>query len=593
MNKAKAMAIVIVLMAVVGLMSGCTPDELKGTLIENVPPIIYFTNLPLGDSVYTSNARIYWYGEDEDGRVVAFYYFVAEETAVGGDPDAYIENVLDTTGIDRWTMTGDTYVEVRLIASFNETDTIPQFLFVKCQDDAGAFSSSTIYLYLSRVNRLPETYLTILPGMDTLGNVTPVWCLPDTNALWNGLDFAWEGKDTLDFPEGAPDFEYEWKIFGPYDSSLYDASLDTIYLGIADTTTDMLLIASCDASDSGYLRRGLDGVMEACEDPWVLDKDVTITNFPTGCYIFTARVRDDALVPDSTAAWGAFMTVMPLWMTEPGSVRDVMLIRATQFRNAPTLGGYPQRTDTAGTANYPDSVLKFYNEMLAGAGYDTLLNMDVFGSTDQVALGEEDYPGITDLAKHRLIIFDNMDYNTQELKLTQYFTYPLADYLNVGGKIWVIGRQSYISSPPNYAGYSDFESESIAFLFFDLSAARYTQASILIGDTVEFVGARSVDSDFGDLVIDPVRTAEMLQHGINKVEVLIRNSNLSSTIFTYEAANPDTMVQFQFSPCAVRYNPIHHIFKTSYFSFPLYMMDNSAGAVQATFTNMLAWFLEE
>ena len=594
MNKAKILALTIALVAIVGLLIGCTPDKLEGSLVGNVPPEIHFTNLPLGDSVYTSNARIYWYGEDEDGRVVSYYYYVVQASQVGGDPENYINTVLDTTSIADWTSTQDTYVEVRLIASYNETDTIPQYLFVKCQDDGGAFSTSTIYLFLSRVNRLPETYLKVVPGLDTLGLVHPVWCLPDTNAIWDGLDFAWEGKDTLDFPDNPPDFEYEWKIFGPYDTSFYDANLLSIDLTIADTSSDLLLVASCADNDDGYIRTDDGSVIGDCENTWVFDKDVTILNLPTGCYIFTVRVRDDALVPDTSAAWGTFVSYMPVWESDPDSARDVLLLRATQFRQIPStsLRGYPNATDTAGTANYPDSVLNFYNQMLMGAGYDELDSTDIFGDTGQNALPPESFPTIADLARHRMIIFDDMDYNIQELQESQLFTGPLADYLVIGGKVWVIGRQSFIPGSFGSAGYLDFAAQSPAYLYFDLSGATYAQRN-LSGDSAEFIGAGSVNDDYADLMIDPSRTAQMQQHGVNKVEVLVRSSNASSTIFTYRAANPDTMEQFQFAPCAVRFYPNHHVFKSSYFSFPLYMMDNSSGAVQQTFTNMLTWFLED
>ena len=110
MNKAKILALTIALVAIVGLLIGCTPDKLEGSLVGNVPPEIHFTNLPLGDSVYTSNARIYWYGEDEDGRVVSYYYYVVQASQVGGDPENYINTVLDTTSIADWTSTQDTYV---------------------------------------------------------------------------------------------------------------------------------------------------------------------------------------------------------------------------------------------------------------------------------------------------------------------------------------------------------------------------------------------------------------------------------------------------------------------------------------------------
>jgi len=83
-----------------------------------------------------------------------------------------------------------------------------------------------------------------------------------------------------------------------------------------------------------------------------------------------------------------------------------------------------------------------------------------------------------------------------------------------------------------------------------------------------------------------------MQIGITKVEGLARYSTVSKTIFVYNAINPDTSTQHG-RPIAVRYYPDNGIFKTSYFSFPLYLMDNSEGQVQQVFDVMLSWFLNE
>jgi hypothetical protein len=110
---------------------------------------------------------------------------------------------------------------------------------------------------------------------------------------------------------------------------------------------------------------------------------------------------------------------------------------------------------------------------------------------------------------------------------------------------------------------------------------------------VEFIGATSTHDGYGNLVFDSTRTFQLKQYGINKVEAFTRNTIFSHTLYTYVARNPDAMPDFQYRPCALRYAPEHGVFKTSYFSFPLYLMDDSNGDVQAIFTDMLDWFLNE
>ena len=114
-------------------------------------------------------------------------------------------------------------------------------------------------------------------------------------------------------------------------------------------------------------------------------------------------------------------------------------------------------------------------------------------------------------------------------------------------------------------------------------------------DTAEFAGAVSAGNNMPDLTIDTMKTLLMGQYGLNKVEVFRRNNdNLEGNyvgLYEYHATLPDTMLNFEGMPIAERYYPNHHVFKTSYFSFPLLMMDNSDGQVQDIFTNMLEWFL--
>lgn len=574
---------------------GCTPDKLGGLVKENQPPTLSFTNLPFADSVFTSNALIYWYGVDSDGQVVNYYYIVVLDSLVGGDPEAYIANVLDTLSIDQWVETSSTDANIQMYAADNEVDMLHQYLFVKCVDDAGAYSN-TLYYSLFRLNRLPQTYLDLLPGNYSPENndtvfTNPVWSLPDTNALWKGLTFTWNGEDTLDFPDGAPDFQYSWVLYGPFDISHYDTAAHIIDLTLDDMTEDSIRAYSCADYSSG-IDFPLPGEgFSGCTDRWVWDKTITAKNLATGCYLFTVVVRDDAQVPDTSAAWGTFATVMPAWDESPYEAKDIMLLRATRYYTN-NRAGYPQETTNPADPNvyYPDSLLDFYVDMIMGAGYSIDPDSDVFGTLG--ILQEADLPTMFDLAKYRMIIFDDMNWDRRHLGPdgTGPFIEPLKNYLRAGGKIWVLGRQTLDPTGAGESGPSNFDNASIAFNFFDLSSAIYAMPDL--SDSAEFRGAASVMSGYSDLQISPERTMQMGgQYGLNKVEVLVRYSVNSTTLFTYRAANPDTMQAFEYMPCAVRYYPENHVYKTSYFSFPLYMMDNSDGQVQTVFTDMLHWFL--
>jgi len=441
---------------------------------------------------------------------------------------------------------------------------------------------------------LDDTYY-----IDSLGSewvVTDlVWSLADTNALWEGFEITWNGDDTLDFPDDQPDFQYIWKMYGPYDISAFDDSLNFINLSLSDTTANSLYAFSCSESDSGYY----DASQWPNDSVWVWNQMADFVGVPTGCYIFTVMVRDDSEVEDTSVAWGTFACVMPKWIEEPDSVKDILIIQATQYKQG-TVGASgwpleyvfaPDDTLHIDTLHFPTLDTCFYRNMIDSSGSYTY---SIFGepSINPNFSGPTDLPSPLDLAYFKMVIFDDMDYLDRDLGVEDEdpFITVLRNYLNAGGKAWVIGRQSFINMNGNEFGPKDFDASSLAVDYFDLSSAYYARMSF--GDSAEFVGATSVYSDYNTLDIDPDKTLLLQQYGLNKVEVFVRYTT-SVPLFTYQAAQPDTMQNFHDMPCALRFTPDHEVFKTSYFSFPLFMMDNSNGYVQEIFTDMLDWFLNE
>ncbi|GEM_PF-1682937 len=609
------LALGIVLLSVSALIFNCAPESLKGILVENELPIISFSNIPWEDSTFSSSAVVSWYGIDSDGLIIAYYYKVVLADSIPGAPDDdsvayYADFVLtDTTliSLDEWIMTDSSSCTVQLFASEDTTEILRQYIFIRCQDDAGDFSE-IIYFNLFRANHIPQTILGLLPGnyIETIGDeeyiyTEPVWSLPDTTELWSGFSISWEGQDTLDFPEGPPDFQYEWKLYGPYDTAYYDADNDTILFSIDDVSEDSIYFMSCGSNDYGFVY-GADAA--SCDDPWVWSKGETATALPTGVYLFSVRVRDDANVPDPTVAWGTFICIVPEFITNPDLTNDVLIIRATQYRSGiGSQGGWPYEDVIVGddTLNFPTLVMGFYSQMIDSAENNytyTIYGDSAIGGSNAAV----DIPPMSVLSTHKMVIIDDMDYLGIDLgsAISDPLVNVLEDYLSVGGKAWVIGRQSFMTQVGNNSGHYDFEPASLAVDFFDLSSAFYAEMDFDgfdedegIFTKVEFIQATSVYTGYEDLPTDSAQTVQLLQNGLNKVEAFVRNTARSRTLFTYEAAQPDTMTDFQYKPVALRFEPEHGLFKTSYFSFPLYMMDNSNGDVQTVFTDMLSWFLTE
>lgn len=280
------------------------------------------------------------------------------------------------------------------------------------------------------------------------------------------------------------------------------------------------------------------------------------------------------------------MVVEPVWISNPGETRDVLLSQATEFYNT-GLAGYPLRNNPQ---NFPDSLVNFYTEMVESAGYtisiyDTARNNQNFAPPIPVPV----------LAKFRMVIVDNLDFSKPDLKdpiASNDYCGTFSDYLAIGGKIWVIGRQSFcaaLSTSPT-PQREDFIAQGLAYQYFNLSGASYGPLNTT--PVAEFNRAKSIVPAFENIGIDSLRCSQIRQFGISKVEVLERVGGLSQSLFTFGSINPDTS-RYENLPIAVRFEPSSHLYKTAYFSFPLYLMDNSEGKVQHIFDVMLAWFLED
>src|SRR4030042_976267 len=68
--------ILVIFFLCVLILSGCGKLERKGTPPANVPPNVYFADVPPESTYFSVNPRIYWYGTDIDGFITAYQYAV-------------------------------------------------------------------------------------------------------------------------------------------------------------------------------------------------------------------------------------------------------------------------------------------------------------------------------------------------------------------------------------------------------------------------------------------------------------------------------------------------------------------------------------
>ena len=83
------------------ILSGCT-DTLKGDITANVPPTVYFVNIPPDSSSFSHNPEVYWFGTDPDGQIEYYRYLVCT-FAEGGATAAAARDWADGMDDTSWT----------------------------------------------------------------------------------------------------------------------------------------------------------------------------------------------------------------------------------------------------------------------------------------------------------------------------------------------------------------------------------------------------------------------------------------------------------------------------------------------------------
>jgi hypothetical protein len=538
MRKKNAILLLILGASVAALVvfQGCDPYKLEGTRVGNNAPTMQWADVPQDSMAHSSNPTLQWYGTDNDGQVMDYQFVVLLKETV----DSYggpAEMAADFPSEIEWTSLGTvTSAVIPLFASEDTAEFVEQYVFMRCMDDnePPAFSG-IIYLFLSRNNH-PPTCTVVVPE-------DPQWCLPDTNEFWQGIPVSWEGKDSLDYEGIQPDFIWHARIYGPFADSM-----------VADTLPQNLYGVFIDPET------GADTITVT---------QVMLTNLPTGWYIFYVKNFDDAFVA-SIPALGFFEVYEPNWIHHPAETKDILIINHSTFAPAPgNLGSVWQ-----------DSVRIFYENILADAGF----------TEEQWEWTDDRNPPKSLLYNFRMVIVDDLDWN-QNMNASED---ELALYMNVGGKVWITGRFSF-SNVPNQTGRVDYgptdENHPIAYTYMGLSAAFFPPAIL---DFAEFEGARPFDQSMGlpDLHVDTLYIQALaggpFDYALPRVEYLLRRAE-AQTLYVFNSIDPSEPGSFEGFPVAVRFDS--GVFKTSYFSFPIFFIQYDQASQIAN--QMLTWFLED
>ncbi len=584
-------------------LSGCGKLERKGTPPSNTPPKVYFANVPPESTKFSVNPPVYWFGTDIDGFIAAYQYAVMVTDSVvnaGGleavksflhsiPPDSVswvdqtiLENMI---GVHVVAEPGGHSRKVKMYAEMNDTIYTPQYVFLRAVDNRGAVSEVINRLYY-RNNHRPEAFIDMDSAAMVEFTAKGHYCLEETTYTWKGISISWFGQDIEDYPDERyqPEFEFKWELVGPFDAPLGSPS-EPGSTAVVDSSLDSLFIAG----EWIYTR-------------WKFEKTHVfrgLENFGDsvyGWYQLRVRARDDALVSHDTPAWLDFRIVKPKFRYADKERKTILIVDATAYKGVD------------GAAKDTGDVRPFYREALSQLA--TCDEWEMWFDPDKTpgAVGKS-APEEEVLSRYDLTIVLNFG-SKSDLSKPNYDAYK--EYLNIGGRLWLIGLNNFNLSPSNERPQhvSDFVTQY--FGVDEVFAPSWTPADTM---TLEFIQAEPFGSEWKTLPTLQVNetACEKLKgydstkterhfgvRGIPYVCYVAMSNKLDSEsripaerrIFTF-ISYYGSISPMHDKPCAVNY--IGPTYRTAEFCFPLNLMKNDAPdyPIYEVMEKTVEWFWED
>jgi hypothetical protein len=578
------------------ILSSCGKLERKGPEPVNMIPEVFFTNVPEEGLKFSISPRIYWYGTDKDGFIVAYQYAVIRDSVwgvwggleeakdslkIGSDSASWVDNAirLDAFGVHVPALKGHQR-EVRMYAEMDPEDSTAQHIFLRAVDNMGGLSEIKTRMYW-RNNHTPQCSIEV----DNTFVLESFYCLPETTQTWKGIFISWVGLDTLDYPDKRkqPDLYYKWELWGPYADTL---PLDDDKAAIVDSSLDSIKIG---------------GVW--LYDRWILDKShifKNLENYPDSGYAwYQLRVwsRDDAFVRSDDSAATFFRILKPLFLFEEPSRKTILVLDQTEYKGV-------------GRPSDHSNVRPFYETALSEAGICNDFNIDSLGSI---------VPSEDSLSRYDLVIVLNLG-GGGGISDGSYLKYKT--YLDVGGRLWIIGLNNYklsVSASRRIHYFEEMRTTAphtyeVATEYLGLEGVFSPQYVPTESDKLEFIKAEPFGSwDLPFLEMDPLKAAELEDYdstepgfnfpmnGIPYVcyDVISttldfdKRTTLQRRLYSF-ISRRGLKSEMHLMPCATTY--IGPTFRTAEFPFPLNLMkdgDETNPGAQEAFRKMVEWFWED
>ncbi|HVP06453.1 MAG TPA: hypothetical protein VMS71_01325, partial [Candidatus Acidoferrum sp.] len=484
--------LVLVLVMVYSLIQfGCT-NRISGTQTENKKPVVFFVNVPPESTKVSRNPVISWIGTDADGQVKYFRYLVVREDSLGGlTPAQFAAQRLPNLDSTLWTyltVTVDnpmTSNSVKMSADLQNpvNHYYPQYVFLQAFDDKN-LGSDIVWRLLLRNDNPPITFINaIVNGADNDTSHPFINSVLPGGAI-TGIRLTWRGSDPIDHPKDPPPFQFQWKLLGPYqynntptdtfhlmiqkwvkkvflandglvyavgqgakivkcDTTLGVANCDTILVdtiktpGALGAFDSMLVMNDSFKNDSVYYRL-VDSSTSADGSGWTYATTDTFwdafrlrrgTITRQDKFIFWARCRDDASVPDPVPAWRGIDVV------DPHYERGVLVVDLVKVSNTVRVN-----------APFRDTARNYWTRMLTQWATDRgpSFAQDTFRfvrDTDYIFLNAGPYLDALPLLKvlaYKVMILYNDDIRASAITQSPTIGPPVYTGIDAGINTWVV-----------------------------------------------------------------------------------------------------------------------------------------------------------
>ncbi|MEE8404981.1 MAG: hypothetical protein V3S17_06290, partial [candidate division Zixibacteria bacterium] len=341
--------------------SGCRSDW-QGEATGNVAPTVGFINSPPEGTNFSGNSVIYWWGSDPDGIIAFFRYHVATVDEIGFPaPDAtqlsaYIQSVDDTSwtyiDVDVANSQPGTQEIIKLSADLSDpvNTFVRQYVFLQAFDEERLGSKIATRIF-GRNDNPPQTLL-----FNPLSLDLPFVDAEQSGGIITGVKMRWKGEDLIDFPQDPPPFEFEYRLYGPYNDS------------VLNLVTSQFFTIRYVTSDGKVFKIG--DTLIRCDTtitlPQVTECDTTVS--PPVCSTLTlppdTAVTCDTLVVSLTTPTDARGGLEDFFAIEDTLFTADSIFNSVVFQSSNSIDGGPWVEKTADTifnvfATYKDSISNF------------------------------------------------------------------------------------------------------------------------------------------------------------------------------------------------------------------------------------------